>query len=177
MIKNDKQYQVTRKKLGEFKEALKNLENNKALSSEEINLRSRFILPQLEIFEDELKEYEELKNGVVVHIAMNTLGELSDALIKARIAKGWSQADLADKLGLQAQAVQRYEATDYESADLTRLIEVFHALELQWEGKVRLAEPRLFLSPQLDVDYNLVTHFVRNRKGLIDIKNEPECVP
>jgi len=177
MIKNDKQYQLTRKKLAEFNEALKSLENNNALSSEEINLRAAFILPQVKIFEEELLEFEKLSRGEVVQIEMSTLDELSDTLIKARIAKGWSQADLAGKLGLQAQAVQRYEATDYESADLTRLIEIFHALELRWEGKARLTEPRLFISPQLDVDYNQITHIARDRRGLINIENESECVP
>ena len=56
------------------------------------------------------------------------VAELPTVLIKARIAQGLSQKDLAERLGLQEQQIQRYEATDYASASLTRIREVVSAL-------------------------------------------------
>ena len=51
---------------------------------------------------------------------------------------GLSQKDLAEKLGLKEQQIQRYEATDYESASLSRLLEISDALGLKFTQKVEL---------------------------------------
>ena len=48
-------------------------------------------------------------------------------LIKARIAQGLSQKELAERIGLKEQQIQRYEATDYASANLSRIKEVVSA--------------------------------------------------
>jgi transcriptional regulator with XRE-family HTH domain len=49
-------------------------------------------------------------------------------LIKARIAKGWSQRRLAEELGVAEQQIQRYESTGYTAASLARLCDVVAAL-------------------------------------------------
>ena len=59
---------------------------------------------------------------------LGTVAELPANLIKARIARGLSQKDLADRIGLKEQQIQRYEATDYASASLARIKEVVSAL-------------------------------------------------
>ena len=59
---------------------------------------------------------------------LSGVAELPTVLIKARIAQGLSQKDLAERLGLQEQQIQRYEATEYASASLTRIKEVVSAL-------------------------------------------------
>jgi HTH-type transcriptional regulator / antitoxin HigA len=41
---------------------------------------------------------------------------------------------LADRLGLKEQQIQRYEATDYASASLARVIEISEALGLELKG-------------------------------------------
>ena len=56
------------------------------------------------------------------------VNELATVLIKARVAQGLSQRDLAERLGLKEQQIQRYEATDYASASLARIKEVVSAL-------------------------------------------------
>lgn len=52
-------------------------------------------------------------------------------LIKGRIAAGLTQRQLADRLGLKEQQMQRYEATDYASASLARVSEVIAALGIE----------------------------------------------
>ena len=52
---------------------------------------------------------------------------LPSMLIKARIARGLSQKDLAERVGLKEQQIQRYEATDYATANLARIKEVVNA--------------------------------------------------
>lgn len=44
------------------------------------------------------------------------------------IAAGLSQRELAERLGLKEQQVQKYEATEYTSASLARIRAVIHAL-------------------------------------------------
>ena len=60
-----------------------------------------------------------------------SLSELPGVLIRARIAMGLSQTDLARRLNMKPQQVQRYEATNYMSASLARLIEVADTLEIK----------------------------------------------
>ena len=50
-------------------------------------------------------------------------------LIHARIASGLSQKELAERLGMPEQQIQRYEATDYESVSFARIMEIVEALQ------------------------------------------------
>jgi HTH-type transcriptional regulator/antitoxin HigA len=59
-----------------------------------------------------------------------SLAELPGILIRARIAQGLSQRELAGKLGLKEQQIQRYEAEEYSTANVLRLAEVANALDL-----------------------------------------------
>ena len=46
----------------------------------------------------------------------------------ARIARGWTQRQLAEALGMAEQQIQRYEANDYRSTSLARLCDIANAL-------------------------------------------------
>jgi transcriptional regulator with XRE-family HTH domain len=52
-------------------------------------------------------------------------------LIRARISAGLSQRELAARLGLKEQQIQRYEATNYETASLRRVLEIAAALNAE----------------------------------------------
>ncbi|MBA7687521.1 hypothetical protein ES703_95984 [subsurface metagenome] len=78
----------------------------------------------------QIKEYEDLKSGFVTGLKATSLEELPTALIKARIAKGLSQRQLANALGVKEQQIQRYESSDYTSVSLRRLVRVADALGL-----------------------------------------------
>ena len=56
-----------------------------------------------------------------------------------------SQEDLAQRLGLKEQQIQRYEATDYAAASLARVSEIAKALGIQVKEDVLLpgAEPSI----------------------------------
>ena len=83
---------------------------------------------QIADLEEELREYESLKSGLFQLDQLKAVAELPTLLIKARIAQGLSQKELAERLGLKEQQIQRYEATDYASARLARIKEVVGAL-------------------------------------------------
>jgi transcriptional regulator with XRE-family HTH domain len=86
----------------------------------------------------ELDEYEELRSGKHAIIEVNSLAELPRSLVKARISSGINQRELADRLGLKEQQIQRYEASDYAGASLARLLEVARVLGLNFHKSVFL---------------------------------------
>jgi HTH-type transcriptional regulator / antitoxin HipB len=88
--------------------------------------------------EAEIAEYEALRAGAVGEVAVAGLGDLPAALVKARIAAGLTQRQLAERLGVAEQAVQRDEAGGYARATLDRLQRVAAALGLEVEGILRL---------------------------------------
>ena len=132
MIKNERQYIITRAQADRFTQALRQYEDGASkpegvhpllLQAREDALRS-----QLADLEDELREYEELKAGTFKFDQLKAITELPYLLIRARIASGLSQRDLAVRLGLKEQQIQRYEASDYSSASLARMRNVVAAL-------------------------------------------------
>lgn len=92
-----------------------------------------------------MRFYEDLRAGKISEFSADSLHDLPDILIQARIARGMSQKDLGDFLGVAEQQIQRYESDRYRMASLDRLTEVADALN------VRIAErARLVGSPNLD---------------------------
>jgi ribosome-binding protein aMBF1 (putative translation factor) len=91
---------------------------------------------QIEELRDQVAEYEALRAGQVSELELRSLTELTDALIRARIAAGLSQQELARRLGLKAQQVQRYEATRYAGVTLERVQAVADALGVEVHERV-----------------------------------------
>jgi len=106
-------------------------EINQALSSEQVlksvveglphevieGVRRSLTSERNELLET-LTAYNEAKEGHFDNLRSRASRDLGDFLIAARIAKGWSQKDLAKNLGLREQAVQRYESERYRSISL-----------------------------------------------------------
>lgn len=56
------------------------------------------------------------------------LENIPEMLIEERLRLNLTQKQLAEKLGLKEQQIQRYEASRYQTASLRRLKEVANAL-------------------------------------------------
>jgi transcriptional regulator with XRE-family HTH domain/Zn-dependent peptidase ImmA (M78 family) len=122
------------------------------------------IRSQLDELRSQIHGYEDLVNGKVGIIELGSLKDLPQALIQARIAAGLSQRDLAEKLGLKEQQIQKYEATDYQQASLSRLLEVAEVLHLKIRKDLflstRRSEAEVFARLR---DIGLSKDFVLNR--------------
>jgi ribosome-binding protein aMBF1 (putative translation factor) len=92
----------------------------------------------LDDLRSEVGEFEALHTGRVPSVQFSSLEGLSQALIAARIAAGLTQRELAERLDMKEQQIQRYEATDYASASLARIAEIADALGIQINGTVDL---------------------------------------
>ena len=132
MITNERQYRITRNKVKNFQLALAEFD---AKAPQRAEVHPRLVRAEREAMEaqlaslrGELEEYERLKSAEVSAIVVTSIDELPEGLIKARIARGLSQRELAQRLELKAQQIQRYEAERYASASYQRLCEVAHAL-------------------------------------------------
>ncbi len=134
MIKNERQYKIARIQRELFGSAINEFDLNSEIESGIGSLAAQIKLDQLESeYEnicEQIDEYEILSSGEQTEFVVSSLQELPLALIKARIARGWTQADLANALMLKTQQIQRYEADDYCTAKLSTLIRVANALEL-----------------------------------------------
>ena len=78
--------------------------------------------------------YEALRAGGGMSLELSSLDDFGRALVRGRIARGWTQTQLAQALGMPKQQVQRYEATEYTSASLGRMARVAAALGLSIAG-------------------------------------------
>ena len=132
MITNERQYRITRNKAKRFVGALEEFE---AKAGERTGVHPRLIRAEREAMEaqlaalrEEVEEYEKVRDAGVSGVVVTSIDDLPEWLIKARIASGLTQRDLADRLHLKAQQIQRYEAERYASANYQRLCEVAHAL-------------------------------------------------
>lgn len=138
MITNELQYRATKAHAAQFEEALRNLQADTTLDRKRRDLEIAAVQAQLGDLHAELAEYEELRSGTIRSFEAASLPELAVALVKARIAKGWSQRRLAEELGIAEQQIQRYESTGYTSASLARLCDVVAALGLDVREVVSL---------------------------------------
>lgn len=142
MIKNERQYRISKAQADKFVHALAQAEQDSEKNgqlhpllkkAQEDALRS-----QLSDLRVQLEEYEALRSGKRAVLALNSFEELPQALIQARIASGLSQKELAERLGIKEQQLQRYEATEYANASLTRVMEVARVLGIKMREDVLL---------------------------------------
>lgn len=90
----------------------------------------------------DIAEYEALESGNVRAFDIGCMDDLGEALIKARIAKGWTHGILASELGVSEQAVQRAEGREYENSGLAYLAELLDTLDYELVGCVRPRQKR-----------------------------------
>jgi HTH-type transcriptional regulator/antitoxin HigA len=141
MITNDLQYRSTKAHLRRFEEALTNLKaaaGKKPLKRQQLEIDA--VNAQADDLRAELLEYERLLSGNESTFEASSLAGLATLLIKARIARGWTQRRLADELGVAEQQVQRYETTEYRSASLARICDVAAALGVDIVESARLRD-------------------------------------
>jgi DNA-binding XRE family transcriptional regulator len=137
MIHNEREYKISKAELGKFKTTIAELEQQTPAEPWMLELQRNAMQSTIEDLEAELLEYENLKTsaqtGAPIIFTLSSLDELPDALVRARIAKGWTQADLAARMGVKPQQVQNDEITNYQSASFARLTKIARVLGMELE--------------------------------------------
>jgi len=134
MITNERQYRISKAQLSRLRQAVEafNLKESATRVGADVLAKAELeaLRSEEEVLSEQIREYGALKSGALTVLKAATLEELPGILIRARIAQGLSQRELAQILGVKEQQVQRYESEEYASASLRRLAEVANALHL-----------------------------------------------
>lgn len=131
MIKNEKQYKITKSQTKKLNTALRLLQDRGDKNINDIILKDaekEALYSQISDLNIQINEYEELRSGELFMSEINSLAELPRTLIKARISLGLTHKELGNLLGLKEQQIQRYEANDYKTASLSRILEIIKVL-------------------------------------------------
>ena len=135
--RNENEYQEAVKRLREEAERLKEQKSQLQamdLSKEEI----KRVLDPVRSFQQQLKEevasYERLKRGDFDEL--HNFDGLGRLLVALRIAKGITQRDLADRLGVHESQVSRDERNEYHGVTVDRANRVLEALGADLRSEV-----------------------------------------
>jgi DNA-binding XRE family transcriptional regulator len=144
VITNERQYRIAQAEAKKFENAVAAAQGSKPGKAVHPRVHEAMIdslKSELAVLREQLDQYDALKAGKVKGRRVRSLRELPVLLIEGRIAAGLTQRELAERLGLAEQQIQRYEATLYAAASLERLQEVADALGLEIEEKVSYSIP------------------------------------
>lgn len=134
MITNERQYKITKAQAQKFLDAIDKYDVDAVIETGVHPMIAQAQLDQMkseyEILVDQVNEYDELSSGDFKDFGETSFEELPLVLIKARIAHNWTQKDLAEKLKIKQQQVQRYESEKYSSCKYSTLVRISKILGL-----------------------------------------------
>jgi hypothetical protein len=137
MIETDQRYKATMRRMAEFEEALAHIEDRAAERDPLFHrVLRKNIEEELQTMYEQLAEYEARQHGGSLMSVLTAGAELPLVLIRARIAAGLRQADLAAGLGLGEDEIRQHEATRFAGVAPERLRAIAAALGVSF-----LAEP------------------------------------
>lgn len=113
------------------------------LPLEVVNGYRRALRAQKQELRTQVDAYIKAKSGDYSDLLKYSENDLGISLIVARIIKGYSQRQLARRLGLKEQQIQRYESERYRSISLSNFRRIAHALGVSL--KVNIGETTGFL--------------------------------
>lgn len=123
---------MTKYWIGRFESSIQyiyKLRVQKKYKPEVLDLQERAENAILNDLQEQIREYEELKAGKFNLSILDKVKSIPENMVKARISLGWTQKDLADKIGTTEQQIQKYESTNYQSASLKRINEITEAFQ------------------------------------------------
>jgi HTH-type transcriptional regulator/antitoxin HipB len=130
MIKNEKQYIVTKKKLSGIYEGIDRIEALK----KPISATKKLILVSLKVMkeqmENEIHAFDLLKTSDSPLLNERSIDNLPELLIEFKIHSGMTQKEFSQKVGMKEQQIQRYEAENFNSISFKNLLKILHAIGL-----------------------------------------------
>jgi HTH-type transcriptional regulator/antitoxin HigA len=133
MLKNERQYNSARTQLKAWMKNLEVLAQREAqkVVADWLLEEERFgIEQQIKQLSAEIQEYEELLAGKKPAMPpAAVLDDLPKMLIQWRIYRRWTQKELAIRLGMQENQLQKYEAENYSGVAFQNLQKIAHVLE------------------------------------------------
>jgi transcriptional regulator with XRE-family HTH domain len=144
VITNERQYRITRAQLKRFDDAAQAQAARDPSPDVDPRIHAAMgdaLRSEAEELRQQLHDYEQLRAGEVRTRNLRSLTDLPRALIEARIAGHVTQKELADRLGLAEQQIQRWEATNYAGVGVERMQNVADALGARITEKISFGAP------------------------------------
>jgi ribosome-binding protein aMBF1 (putative translation factor) len=142
MIRTEAEYKNAQEKLDQEQETLQRQREQLEemdLSEEEVERALEPMISFRDQLREEIETYEQMRRGDLS--ALNDLRSIGRWLIGARVAKGWSLSQLADKLDVSVQQVSRDEQNEYEGITTRRAQCILDALGVRF--RLEVEEPVL----------------------------------
>ncbi len=140
MITNERQLQIARRDIERFQAALDGDMAEAGVDPAILKAQRDAAEAQLRELQAGIDDYLRLRSGNVREFRIGGLADLPRALISCRIASGMTQRELADRLSLKEQQIQRYEMQHYDGASFSRIADVADAVGIELPGELRLAD-------------------------------------
>lgn len=137
LISNDRQVREIEATIAELDEALSSERSLnsivKGFPGDVIDGIRRSLSAERKELIEQLQAYREAKDGNFTLLKRQAGNDPGAFLIAVRLIRGLSQKDLARKLGLREQAIQRWEAERYRTITLTNYQKVAQTLGVRWQ--------------------------------------------
>lgn len=128
MIKNEKQYNISKKRLKEIQAILK--EKKAKVGTKEAGALASLAV-MMDDIQNQIKQFEDLKIKGIPLRRKITVAQLPNILIEHKIAKGLTQKQYSEILGIKEQQLQRYEAENYSSVSFGRLLDYLEKAKIK----------------------------------------------
>lgn len=131
MIKNERQYKITQKLLAEWEANLALLLSKPVPGTPNWSYEEQVYAAKQEIkqLKAQIEEYKSIRSGKKKLPNLGIVRELPELLIGWRIRSHLTQKQLADKLGMHENQIQKYESQNYSCVSLDTMIKIAETLE------------------------------------------------
>lgn len=137
MIRNEQEYREAANRVREESERLDSHRTHlqdSGLSEPEVQRAMEPLISFHEQLKEEVEHYENLKRGLFPDL--QNLRGMGTLLVSLRIARGISQRELANQLGVHESQVSRDERNEYHGITLDRATRVLEALGVRLQTTV-----------------------------------------
>lgn len=134
MIKNERQFKITKQRLKELKASQARL--RKKYRGVELELYSTGVREHIEQLERELREYEYFKSQprvIRAYAPEKDSLNIAKAIAGARISRGLTQAELAERIQCQQENIARWESESYQGYTVKQLQRIAEAVGARLE--------------------------------------------
>ena len=172
MIKNKIQYNEALNQLRFIEESIDDLE--KVLSKETYNpqlkLQKNVFIKQRNKLHKAINKYEDLINGKGPLIFNSFYDDMNEAIISYRIASKITLKEVAERMYIQQQQIQRYEQKDYLNVDFERILQLLDVLNVQLILKKERGNTLLKRTSDMD----RINEIVKYNKYILEIEETNE---
>lgn len=131
MIKNEKQYKIAKSHLEKW---LKNQQVANVVQAGApewiLNEQKLAVNEQVRQLQAEIKEYEDTVSGGIQALPdPRMVDDIPTLLIRWRIARKFTQKELAQYAGIHENLLQKYEAENYSGASYQTIMHIAHVLK------------------------------------------------